>query len=105
MKCVCFSLQESRIPISFGPAQPGSPVACSVGNGLRPNCTLTPPPRRHSLGIVSQPMCEERAPTPSEKEDHQKSDIRAQIAKIELFLSSECLRPQKKRRRVDEFEL
>ncbi|XP_053091227.1 uncharacterized protein LOC113546502 isoform X3 [Pangasianodon hypophthalmus] len=95
--------KESRIPISFGSAQPGSPAACSVGNGLRKNCTVTPPPRRHSLGKVSRPVCEERTPTPLEKEDHQKSDIRAQIAKIEQFLSSEGLRPQK-RRRVDEFE-
>lgn len=102
--CVCFSIQESRIPIFFGSAQPSSPVACSVGNGLRQNCTVTPPPRRHSWGKVSQPVCEERTPTPLEKEDHQKSDIRAQIAKIEQLLSSEGLRPQK-RRRVDGFEL
>ncbi|XP_047013222.1 uncharacterized protein LOC108268961 isoform X1 [Ictalurus punctatus] len=96
--------KESRIPISFGSAQPGSPAACSVGNGLRQNCTVTPPPRRHNLGKVSRSVCEERTPTPLEKEDNQKSDIRTQIAKIEQFLSSEVIKPQK-RRRVDEIEL
>ncbi|KAF5897603.1 coiled-coil domain-containing protein 73 isoform X1, partial [Clarias magur] len=88
--------KESRIPISFGSAQSGSPAVCSVGNGLRQNCTVTPPPRRHSLGKVSQAVCEERTPTPLEKQDHQTSDIRAQIAKIEQFLSSESFRPQKR---------
>lgn len=102
--CFCFSIQESRIPISFGSAQPGSPAACSVGNGLRQNCTVTPPPSRHNLGKVSRSVCEERTPTPLEKEDNQKSDIRTQIAKIEQFLSSEVIKPQK-RRRVDEIEL
>ncbi|KAF4094333.1 hypothetical protein AMELA_G00014030 [Ameiurus melas] len=92
--------KESRIPISFGSAQSGSPAACSVGNGLRQNCTVTPPLRRHNLGKVSRSMCEERTPTPLEKEDNQKSDIRTQIAKIEQFLSSEVVKPQK-RRRVD----
>ncbi|XP_053362323.1 uncharacterized protein LOC128532123 [Clarias gariepinus] len=95
--------KESRIPISFGSAQSGSPAACSVGNGLRQNCTVTPPPRRHSLGKVSQAVCEERTPTPLEKQDHQTSDIRAQIAKIEQFLSSDSFRPQK-RRKVDDAE-
>ncbi|KAK3535618.1 hypothetical protein QTP70_017811, partial [Hemibagrus guttatus] len=95
--------KESKIPISFGSAQPGSPAACSVGNGLRQNCTVTPPPRRHSLGIVSRPTCEDRTPTPLEKEDHQTSDIRSQIAKIEQFLSSEGLRPQT-RCRVEDFQ-
>lgn len=101
--CFCFFTQESRIPISFGSAQSGSPAACSVGNGLRQNCTVTPPPRRHSLGKVSQAVCEERTPTPLEKQDHQTSDIRAQIAKIEQFLSSDSFRPQK-RRKVDDAE-
>ncbi|XP_046706550.1 uncharacterized protein LOC124386625 isoform X3 [Silurus meridionalis] len=96
--------KESRFPILFGSAQPGSTAACSRGNGLRQNCTVTPPPRRHSLGKVSRPVCEERTPTLLENEDHQKCDIRAQIAKIEQFLSSESFRPQK-RRRVDELEL
>lgn len=100
--CLCFSTQESRIPISFGSAQPGSPAACSVGNGLLQNCTVTPPPRLHSLGKVSLPVCEDRTPTPLEKEDLQTSDIRSQIAKIEQLLSSEGHRPQK-RCRVDEF--
>ncbi|XP_060741731.1 uncharacterized protein LOC132856236 isoform X1 [Tachysurus vachellii] len=94
--------KESRIPISFGSAQPSSPAACTVGNGLRQNCTVTPPPRLHSLGKVSRPACEDRTPTPLEKEDLQTSDIRSQIAKIEKLLSSEGLRPQK-RCRVDEF--
>ncbi|XP_026991129.2 myosin-3 isoform X2 [Tachysurus fulvidraco] len=94
--------KESRIPISFGSAQPGSPAACSVGNGLRQNCTVTPPPRLHSLGKVSLPVCEDRTPTLLEKEDLQTSDIRSQIAKIEQLLSSEGHRPQK-RCRVDEF--
>lgn len=100
----CFSLQENRVPISFSSAQLGSPAAQSVGNGLRHDRTPTSPPRLHSLGKVSQLVSEERTPTPLEKEDHRHCDIRAQIAKIEQFLSSEGFRPQK-RRRIEKSEV
>ncbi|XP_062856197.1 myosin-3-like isoform X3 [Trichomycterus rosablanca] len=96
--------EELRVPISFGSAQPGSPPASSVGNGLRQNCTFTPAPQIHSLGKVSRLVCKEKTPTPFEREDHQQSDIRAQIAKIDKFLSSEALMLSK-RRRIDELEV
>ncbi|TSQ92652.1 Coiled-coil domain-containing protein 73 [Bagarius yarrelli] len=95
--------KTSRSPISFGSAQPGIPAACYVGYGLRQNCTVTPPDRFHSLGKVSQPLCEVQTPMSLKKEDYQKSDIRTQIAMIEEFLSSEGLRPQK-RPRLNEVE-
>ncbi|XP_037396344.1 uncharacterized protein LOC108410745 [Pygocentrus nattereri] len=96
--------KESRVPISFGSAQLGSPAARSVGNGLKHDCTPTLPPRLHSLGKVSRPVSEGSTPTPQVKEDHHQSDIRAQIAKIDQFLASEGFRPQK-RRRVEKSEV
>ncbi|XP_072520384.1 coiled-coil domain-containing protein 73 isoform X1 [Salminus brasiliensis] len=90
--------KENRVPISFGSAQLGSPAARSMGNGLRHDCTPTPPPRLHSLGKVSLPVSEESPPTSLEKDDHHHSAIRAQIAKIEQFLASEGYRPEKRRR-------
>ncbi|XP_022539548.2 coiled-coil domain-containing protein 73 isoform X1 [Astyanax mexicanus] len=96
--------KENRVPISFGSAQLGSPAARSVGNGLRHDCTPTPPPRLHSLGKVSRPVSEESPPTSLEKDDLPQSDIRAQIAKIEQYLSSEGFRPEK-RRRIEKCEV
>ncbi|KAL7885407.1 hypothetical protein AOLI_G00057020 [Acnodon oligacanthus] len=96
--------KESRVPISFGSAQLGSPAARSVGNGLKHDCTPTLPPRLHSLGKVSRPVSEGSTPTPLVKEEHHQSDIRAQIAKIDQFLASEGFRPQK-RRRVEKSEV
>ncbi|XP_036423824.1 myosin-13-like [Colossoma macropomum] len=96
--------KENRVPISFGSAQLGSPVARSVGNGLKHDCTPTLPPRLHSLGKVSRPVSEGSTPTLLVKEDHNQSDIRAQIAKIDQFLASEGFRPQK-RRRVEKSEV
>ncbi|XP_066505425.1 coiled-coil domain-containing protein 73-like isoform X2 [Hoplias malabaricus] len=96
--------KKNRLPISFSSAQLGSPSARSVGNESRHNCTTTPPPKLHSLGKVSQLVSEGSTPTPLEKVNHHHSDIRAQIAKIEQFLSSEGFIPQKKRK-IETFEV
>lgn len=74
-----------------------------MGNGLRQNCTLTPGTQIHGLGKVSQLMCKEKTPTPLEREDHRPSDIRAQIAKIDKFLSTE-VQMVSKRRKLDDLE-
>lgn len=75
----------------------GSPASSSVGNGLRQDCTPTiPPPKLQSLEKQTRPM----ASSSEVKEERKQSDIMAQIAKIEEFMSSEGLTPQK-RRKID----
>lgn len=68
-----------------------------MGNGLRQDCTPTVPPHKlQSLEKQARPMT-----SSSEGIDERKqSDIMAQIAKIQEFMSSEGLMPQK-RRKID----
>jgi len=89
--------QENQVLISYSSSPSGSPVSSSVGNGLRQDCTPTvPPPKLLSLEKQTRPM----ASSSEEKEERKQSDIMAQIAKIEEFMSSEGLTPQK-RRKID----
>lgn len=89
--------QENQVLISYSSPPSGSPVSSSVGNGLRQDCTPTvPPPKLQSLEKQTWPM----ASSSKEKEERKQSDIMAQIAKIEEFMSSEGLTPQK-RRKID----
>ncbi|KAL0155672.1 hypothetical protein M9458_049935, partial [Cirrhinus mrigala] len=63
------------------------PVSSSMGNGLRQNSTPTvpPPPKLQSVEKPTRPM----ASSSERKEERKQSDIMAQIAKIEEFMSSE----------------
>ncbi|XP_077066653.1 coiled-coil domain-containing protein 73 [Siphateles boraxobius] len=87
--------KENQVLIYYSSSPSGSPVSSSVGNGLRQDCTPTvPPPKLQSLEKQSRPM-----PSSSEEKGERKqSDIMAQIAKIEEFMSSEGLTPHKKRK-------
>lgn len=90
-------LQENQVLISYSSTLSGSPAFSSVGNGLRQDCTPTvPPPKLQSLEKQTQPI----ASSSEGKEEGKQSDIMAQIAKIEEFMSSEGLTPQK-RRKID----
>ncbi|XP_043084768.1 coiled-coil domain-containing protein 73-like [Puntigrus tetrazona] len=85
--------KENQVLISYSSALSGSPTSSFVGNGLRQNSTPTvPPPKLHSVEKPTQPMtC-----SSEEKEERKQSDIMAQIAKIEEFMSTEGLMPQKR---------
>ncbi|XP_067291831.1 coiled-coil domain-containing protein 73-like [Pseudorasbora parva] len=89
--------KDNQVLISYSSTLSGSPVSSSVGNGLRRDCTPTvPPPKLQSLEKLNRPM----ASSSEGKEERKQSDIMAQIAKIEEFMSSEGLTPQK-RRKID----
>ncbi|KAL1247417.1 hypothetical protein QQF64_022793 [Cirrhinus molitorella] len=84
--------KENQVLISYSPMLSGSPVSSSMGNGLRQNSTPTvPPPKLQSVEKPTRPMA-----SSSEGKERKQSDIMAQIAKIEEFMSSECLMPQKR---------
>ncbi|XP_050955922.1 coiled-coil domain-containing protein 73 isoform X2 [Labeo rohita] len=86
--------KENQVLISYSSTVSGSPVSSSMGNGLRQNSTPTvpPPPKLQSVEKLTQPM----ASSSERKEERKQSDIMAQIAKIEEFMSSEGLMPQKR---------
>lgn len=85
--------QEKQVLISYSSTLSGSPTSSSVGNGLQQNSTPTvPPPKLQSVEKPTRPM----ASSSERKEERNQSDIMAQIAKIEEFMSTECLMPQKR---------
>lgn len=85
--------QENQVLISYSSS--GSPASSSVGNGLRQESTPTIPPLKlQSLEKQTWPMTSSF----ERKEERKQCDIMAQIAKIEEFMSSEDLTPQKKRK-------
>ncbi|XP_048015297.1 coiled-coil domain-containing protein 73-like isoform X1 [Megalobrama amblycephala] len=89
--------KENQVLISYSSTLSGSPASSSVGNGLQQDCTPTvPPPKLQSLEKQTWPI----ASSSEGKEEWKQSDIMAQIAKIEEFMSSEGLTPQK-RRKID----
>ncbi|XP_073688154.1 coiled-coil domain-containing protein 73 [Garra rufa] len=84
--------KENQVLISYSSTLSGSPVSSSVGNGLRQNSTPTVPPLKlQSVEKPTRPMA-----SSSEGKERKQSDIMAQIAKIEEFMSSEGLMPQKR---------
>ncbi|XP_016114958.1 coiled-coil domain-containing protein 73 [Sinocyclocheilus grahami] len=80
--------KENQVLISYSSTLSGSPTSSSVGNGLRQNSTPTgPPPKLQSVEKPTRPM----ASSSERKEERKQSDIMAQIAKIEEFMSTEGL--------------
>ncbi|ROL51600.1 Coiled-coil domain-containing protein 73 [Anabarilius grahami] len=93
----CNVNRENQVLIFYSSTPSGSPASSSVGNGLQQDCTPTvPPPKLQSLEKQTWPI----ASSSEGKEEWKQSDIMAQIAKIEEFMSSEGLTPQK-RRKID----
>ncbi|XP_016339238.1 coiled-coil domain-containing protein 73 [Sinocyclocheilus anshuiensis] len=85
--------KENQVLISYSSTLSGSPTSSSVGNGLRQNSTPTvPPPKLQSVEKPTRPM----ASSSERKEERKQSDIMVQIAKIEEFMSTEGLMPQKR---------
>lgn len=90
--------------IAFSSPASGAVVATeaaslSGGNGLRQDCppsrSLTHP-QRQSLRTTNPPVTEGGTQSSQAKRERPHSDIRAQIAKIEQFLSSEGVSLPKK---------
>ncbi|XP_068073496.2 coiled-coil domain-containing protein 73 isoform X2 [Danio rerio] len=89
--------KENPVHISYCSTRSCSPAPSSMGNGLRQDCTPTvPPPKLQSLEKQDWPMTS----SSEGKDERKQSDIMAQIAKIQEFMSSEGLMPQK-RRKID----
>ncbi|XP_051978944.1 uncharacterized protein LOC127640419 [Xyrauchen texanus] len=89
--------KENQVLIPYSSTLSGSPASSTVGNRLRQDCTSTvSPPKLHSQEIEIQNVTKGGTLNSEGKEERKPSDIMAQIAKIEEFMSSEGLTPQKR---------
>ncbi|KAL2094005.1 hypothetical protein ACEWY4_011317 [Coilia grayii] len=92
---------ESRVSIAFSSAASGALTSLSEGNGLRQDCTPSQSrthPRHHSSGGTTGQAAAEGCTQSSQGRLEQRPvvNIRAEIAKLEQFLSSEGVSLPKK---------
>ncbi|XP_051548615.1 coiled-coil domain-containing protein 73-like [Myxocyprinus asiaticus] len=89
--------KENQVLIAYSSTLSGSPASSNVGNRLRQDCTPTISlPKLHSQEREIRNVTKGGTLNSEGKEERKPSDIMAQIAKIEEFMSSEGLTPQKR---------